>query len=50
MTASFTAARLALASLILLAANGEAAPAKAGKELPPKPSLADVIKASKPSD
>lgn len=51
MTASFTASRLASAALALLAAAGAcAAPAKPAKELPPKPSLADVLKASKPGD
>ena len=49
MTASFKASRLALAALALLAAgSAAAAPAKPEKELPPKPSLADVVKASKP--
>lgn len=51
MTASFNASRLALAALALLAAGSAgAAPAKPEKELPPKPSLADVLKASKPGD
>lgn len=50
MTVSFTASRLAIAALVLLAAGSQAAPAKQEKELPPKPSLADVIKASKPLD
>lgn len=51
MTASFKASRLALAALALLAAGSAgAAPAKPEKELPPKPSLADVVKASKPAD
>ncbi|MGX9221167.1 peptidylprolyl isomerase [Massilia varians] len=51
MTASFKASRLALAALALLAAgSAAAAPAKPEKELPPKPSLADVVKASKPAD
>ncbi len=51
MTASFKASRLALAALALLAAgSAAAAPAKPEKELPPKPSLADVLKASKPAD
>jgi len=51
MTASFKASRLALAALALLAAGSAgAAPAKPEKELPPKPSLADVVKASKPGD
>ena len=51
MTASFKASRLALATLALLAAGSVgAAPAKPEKELPPKPSLADVVKASKPAD
>lgn len=51
MTASFNASRLALAALALLAAGSAgAAPAKPEKELPPKPSLADVVKASKPGD
>lgn len=51
MTASFTPPRLALAALALLAAAGAgAAPATQQKELPPKPSMADVIKASKPGD
>ncbi|WP_313032092.1 peptidylprolyl isomerase [Massilia alkalitolerans] len=51
MTASFKASRLALAALALLAASSAgAAPAKPEKELPPKPSLADVVKASKPAD
>ena len=51
MTASFDASRLALAALALLAAGSAcAAPAKPEKELPPKPSLADVVKASKPGD
>lgn len=51
MTASFKASSLALAALALLAAGSAgAAPAKPEKELPPKPSLADVVKASKPAD
>ncbi|MGH8852949.1 MAG: peptidylprolyl isomerase [Telluria sp.] len=52
MIPSFTASRTAIAALALLAAAAQAAPAapKADKELPPKPSLADVIKASKPAD
>ncbi|RZA32468.1 MAG: peptidylprolyl isomerase [Lysobacteraceae bacterium] len=51
MTALPTAVRLALATLALAAGTGSAAaPAKADKELPPKPSMADVIKASKPLD
>ncbi|MGI4842428.1 MAG: peptidylprolyl isomerase [Janthinobacterium lividum] len=51
MTASFNASRLALAALALLAAGSAgAALAKPEKELPPKPSLADVVKASKPGD
>lgn len=51
MTASFNASRLAGAALALLAAGGAcAAPVKPAKELPPKPSLADVVKASKPGD
>ncbi|MDK6078313.1 peptidylprolyl isomerase [Massilia varians] len=51
MTASFKASRLAFAALALLAAgSAAAAPAKPEKELPPKPSLADVVKASKPAD
>ena len=51
MTASFNASRLALAALALLAAGSAgAAPAKPEKELPPKPSLAEVLKASKPGD
>lgn len=51
MTASFNASRLAIAALALLAAGSAgAAPAKPEKELPPKPSLADVVKASKPGD
>ncbi len=51
MTASSKASRLALAALALLAAGSAgAAPAKPEKELPPKPSLADVVKASKPAD
>ena len=50
MTASFKASRLALAALALLAAGSAAAAAKPEKELPPKPSLADVVKASKPGD
>ncbi|WP_036214955.1 peptidylprolyl isomerase [Massilia alkalitolerans] len=51
MTASFNASRLALAALALLAAGSAgAAPAKPEKELPPKPALADVVKASKPAD
>lgn len=54
MIASFTATpgavRLAVAALALLAANVQAAPARQDKELPPKPSVADVVKASKPAD
>lgn len=51
MTASFTSPRPAIAALALLVAAGAcAAPAKPEKELPPKPSLADVVKASKPGD
>ena len=59
MTASFTtyelARTMATAALALLAAASvhaaAATPAKAAvKELPPKPSVADVVKASKPSD
>ena len=51
MTASSNASRRALAALALLAAgSAAAAPAKPEKELPPKPSLADVVKASKPGD
>ncbi|NNG23023.1 peptidylprolyl isomerase [Telluria aromaticivorans] len=59
MTASFTTHALATAALALLAAASvHAAPAlaptsaakAAAKELAPKPSLADVVKASKPSD
>lgn len=51
MTASFLFSRLASAVLALLAAGGAcAAPATPGKELPPKPSMADVLKASKPGD
>ncbi len=51
MTASFKASRLPLAALALLAAgSAAAAPAKPEKELPPKPALADVVKASKPGD
>jgi len=50
MTNCFTASRLAGAALALLAATVQAAPAAQEKELAPKPSLADVLKASKPSD
>lgn len=51
MTASLTRIRLAVAALALLAAGAaSAAAAKAEKELPPKPSLADVLKTSQPSD
>lgn len=50
-TASFTSSGLTLAALALLAAGSVcAATAKPEKELPPKPSLADVVKASKPAD
>jgi cyclophilin family peptidyl-prolyl cis-trans isomerase len=42
--------RLAAAALALTAAGVRAAPAKLDKELPPKPSMADVVKASKPTD
>jgi len=38
------------ALLALLATSASAAPASADKELPPKPSVADVVKASKPAD
>lgn len=51
MFAPRTTIRLAAAALAWLAAGAAgAAPAKAAQELPPKASLADVIKASKPSD
>lgn len=43
---AFTGAAL----LALLASGAGAAPAKPGKELPPKPSVADVVKASGPAD
>lgn len=50
MTASLTALRLAGAALALSALGAQAAaPAKTG-ELPPKPSVADVLKGSKPAD
>lgn len=38
------------ALLALLANSASAAPARLEKELPPKPSVADVVKASKPGD
>lgn len=55
MSASFTVSRWAIAALALLsgaatAFAAPAAPAKQDKELPPKPSVADVLKASKPAD
>jgi cyclophilin family peptidyl-prolyl cis-trans isomerase len=50
ITAAPTAMRLALAAMALLGATAQAAPAKADKELPSRPSVADVIKASKPAD
>jgi len=51
MTASTTALRLAGAALACCALGAQAAaPAKAAKELPPKPSVADVVKGSAPSD
>ncbi|QOY93912.1 peptidylprolyl isomerase [Massilia sp. UMI-21] len=51
MTAPITRIRLAVAALALLAAGAaSAATAKAEKELPPKPSMADVLKTSKPAD
>lgn len=49
MTVSFTASRLALAALSLTAATACAAPAQE-KELPPKPTLAEVVKSSAPAD
>ncbi|TXG02059.1 peptidylprolyl isomerase [Massilia arenae] len=39
-----------MALVALLAHDADAAPAGSGKELPPKPSVADVVKASKPGD
>ncbi|MDY0961384.1 peptidylprolyl isomerase [Massilia sp. CFBP9026] len=39
-----------MALVALLAHGAGAAPAGSGKELPPKPSVADVVKASKPGD
>ncbi|MCA1248545.1 peptidylprolyl isomerase [Massilia sp. MS-15] len=48
MTVSPIVHRLASAMLVL--ATGAAAAAPAPKELPPKPSVADVVKASKPGD
>lgn len=48
MTAVF-ASRLATATLALLAAGAQAAPEQA-KPLPPRASVADVVKASKPAD
>ena len=39
-----------MALVALLAHDADAAPATPGKELPPKPSVADVVKASKPGD
>ncbi|KFI06232.1 peptidylprolyl isomerase [Massilia sp. BSC265] len=51
MTASFTTSSLAVAVLAMLTAGAAcAAAAKPEKELPPKPSMADVVKASKPGD
>lgn len=50
MTASFTASRLALAALSLTAAAAACAAPAPEKELPPKPTLAEVIKASAPAD
>jgi cyclophilin family peptidyl-prolyl cis-trans isomerase len=45
-----TPIRLAAAALALTSAGAFAASAKAEKELPPKPTMADVLKASKPTD
>jgi cyclophilin family peptidyl-prolyl cis-trans isomerase len=45
-----TPIRLAAAALALTSAGAFAASAKAEKELPPKPTMADVVKASKPTD
>ncbi len=50
MTASTIAVGLAAATLALAAGGAYAAPAKAAKELPPRPTVADVLKASKPAD
>jgi len=47
MTASINAVRLAAATLALLAAAAQAAPAR---ELPLRPTVADVVKASKAAD
>ena len=38
------------ALLALFSSGASAAPARPGKELPPKPSVADVVKASQPGD
>lgn len=48
--ATTTQALIGTALLALFAGSACAAPARADKELPPKPSVADVVKASKPGD
>lgn len=48
--ATTTQALIGTTLLALFAGSACAAPARADKELPPKPSVADVVKASKPGD
>ena len=48
--ASTTFLRTTIGLALLAASSLQAAPARAPKELPPKPSVADVVKASKPAD
>ncbi len=50
MTAPMTVLRLTAVAMALLGTAAHAAPARADKELPPKPTVADVVKASKPAD